>query len=88
MQTKNEGRAALAGTLRDPRMIDRLVGAIGTSPSRGQGLPATAARKTGRRLQITVRRHQSRQLTVGRWPRQRQVIVVTIKTLTLGEVAR
>jgi hypothetical protein len=37
---------------------------------------------------ITLRRLQTRRLTVGRWPRQREIIVITIKTLILDEFAR
>jgi hypothetical protein len=35
-----------------------------------------------------VRRFQTRQLTVGRWPYQRIVVVVTVKSLILREVAQ
>jgi hypothetical protein len=87
MQTKNEGRAALAGTLRDPRMIDRLVGAIEKSPSTVVNRAATAAAQA-KRPQIAVRRFGACRLTVGSWSHQRTITVVTVSPLILREVAR
>jgi hypothetical protein len=85
MQSTKTARAALASTRRDPQVIDRLVGAINKSPSILHKVAATAATQTSHRP-VTVRRVRTRRLMVGRWPRQRQIIVVTIRTLTLGEV--
>jgi hypothetical protein len=85
MRPKKAVRAALAGTRRDPLDVDRLVGTINKSPSILHKVAATAATQTSQRP-VTVRRVRTRRLMVGRWPRQRQIIVVTIRTLTLGEV--
>jgi hypothetical protein len=81
MRTKNEGTAALAGTLRDPRMIDRLVGAIEKSPSTVVNRAATAAAQAKTRPQIAVR-------GLGRWSHQRTITVVTVSPLILREVVR
>ena len=88
MQTKEMTRAAPAGTLRDPLVIDRLVGTIDKSPTTLLQSAATAAAQAKTRPQIAVHRFQTRHLIVGRWPYQRTVIVVTVRTLILREVAR
>ena len=49
--------------------------------------PARSRRSAFHRPAIIIRRVRTRRLTVGRWPRQREIIVVTIKTLILREVA-
>jgi hypothetical protein len=88
MRPKKAVRAALAGTRRDPLDVDRLVGTIAHSPNTLLRPAATAAAQPKTRPQITVRRFQTRQLTVGRWPYQRIVVVVTVKSLILREVAQ
>jgi hypothetical protein len=50
--------------------------------------PARSRRNGFYRPAIIIRRVRTRRLTVGRWPCQREIIVVTIKTLILSEVVR
>jgi hypothetical protein len=88
MQSTESMRAALAGTRRDPQVIDRLVGTIGKSPTTLLQRAATVAAQTKTRPQIAVCRFQSRRLIIGRWPYQRTIIVVTVRTLILREVAQ
>jgi hypothetical protein len=87
MQTKEMMRAALAGTRRDPQ-VDRLVGTIAQSPNIPLRPAATAAARGKPRRQIALRRFQTRRLTAGRWPYQRIVVVVTVRSLILREVTR
>jgi hypothetical protein len=88
MYTETAARAAPAAILRDPMVIDRLVGTTDKSPTILLRVASTAAAHTGRRPQFIVRRVQTRRLRVGRWPRQRDSVVITIKTLVLSQVGR